>query len=126
MNIKDNIEIIKLDDETRGIAYIDNKITFIDNALPGEIVDIEITKETKKYNEGKVINYKQLSNDRIDSICSYYKLCGGCSLLHVDYKYSVNYKKDKVKNILKKFGNIDKDIEFIENKKIFNYRNKIE
>ena len=48
MNIKNNVEIIKIDDLGRGIGYIDNKIVFITNALPEEIVNINITKETKK------------------------------------------------------------------------------
>jgi len=126
MNIKNNILIEKLDDHGRGISYIDNKIIFIDNALPGEIVDIKITYETKKYYEGVVLKYIKKTIDRIESICPYYNKCGGCSLLHVNYNYAKQYKKEKVENILKKFANIKSNIEFIENKNIYNYRNKIE
>ena len=57
MNIKNNIEIIKLDDLGRGIGYVNNKIIFIPNALPNEIVKVNIIKETNKYYEGEVLNY---------------------------------------------------------------------
>jgi len=126
MNIKDNIKIERLDDLGRGIGYIDEKIIFIENTLPSEIVDVEIINDFKKYYEGKVISFKKISNERIEPNCPYYKKCGGCSLLHVNYEYQKNYKIIKLENILKKFGNIDKTVEFIENKNIFNYRNKID
>lgn len=126
MNIKNNIKIERLDDQVRGIGYIDNKIIFLENALPGEIVDVNIVRETKKFYEGKIIKYKKKSIDRIEPICPYYENCGGCNLLHVDYKYGVKYKKNKIENILNKFANICTNIEFIENKNIFNYRNKVE
>ena len=49
-----NIEIIKLDNQGRGISYTDNKITFIKKALPKDIVDIKIIKEYKKYKEAQI------------------------------------------------------------------------
>ena len=126
MNTKNNVEIIKLDDLGRGIGYINNKIIFIPNALPDEIVNIEIIKETNKYYEGKVIDYLKKSNDRIHPRCPYYNKCGGCNLMHMTYEKSIIYKENKLKNILKKFSNTEIEIEVIENERPFNYRNKIE
>ena len=126
MNIKNNIKIERIDDQARGICFIDNKITFVPNTLIGEIVDIEIIKETSKYNIGKVKKYIKISEERIEVKCPFYNECGGCNLLHTNYTNSVLYKKDKLKNILSKFAGIDIDIEFIENKNIFNYRNKVD
>ena len=126
MNIKNDIEIVKLDDQGRGIGYVNNKITFIDNSLIGEIVDIEIIKETKKYNIGRVVNYKINSEKRINVKCPYYKECGGCNLLHLNYIDQIDYKKNKLINILKKFAGINIDIEVIKNNNQFGYRNKIE
>lgn len=126
MNIKNNVSIKSLDDFGNGIAYIDNKIAFIPNTLPNEVVDISITKETKKYYEAKVINYIKLSDKRIKPICPYYEKCGGCSILHMSYNDAINYKCDKVKNILNKFASITNNIEIIKNDIPLNYRNKIE
>ena len=126
MNIKNNIEILRLDDEGRGIGYIDNKIIFIPNAIPSEIVNVDILVETSKYYVGKVVDYVKLSDDRIEPKCPYYNNCGGCSLQHMSYSDSLNYKSSKFKNILNKFASINKDIEVIENNDYFGYRNKID
>ena len=126
MNIKNNIKIIKLDDQGRGIGYISDKITFINDALPDEMVDIILIKETTKYNIGKVYKYIKKSSKRIDSKCPYYDKCGGCNLLHLSYNDQIDYKKEKLNSILKKFSKIDKEIEVIKNDNIFGYRNKID
>ena len=64
MNIKKRIEIKRLDDEGRGIGDIDNKIIFIPNALPNEIVDVNIIHETSKYYVGEVARYIVKSDKR--------------------------------------------------------------
>ena len=77
--------IEKLDNKGRGICFIDNKITFVENSLPGEDVEVEIIKNTKKYNEAKVVKYNKKSSDRVCVDCKYYGICGGCDLLHMDF-----------------------------------------
>lgn len=126
MNIKNNIEIKRLDDEGRGIGYIDGKIIFVPNALPDEVINIKIIKETSKYFIGEVVDYVNTSNKRIYEKCPFYSLCGGCSLQHISYKDSIDYKLDKFKNILNKFANIKSEIEVVENNNDFGYRNKID
>ena len=49
--MKMEVTIERMDHQGRGIGYIDGKIVFVERALPGEIVDIEITKEKRNYNE---------------------------------------------------------------------------
>lgn len=116
--------IDRMDDNGRGITYVDGKITFVFNALPFEDVDIRITNSKKNYNEAEVINYNKVSSDRVDSICPYFKECGGCDLLHLNYEKELEYKKEKVEKILKKFGDIDFKIKEIISPIEFNYRNK--
>ena len=126
MNIKNSVKILRLDDQGRGISYVNDKIIFIPNALLDEEVIVEIEKETSKYYVGRVIEYVKKSDRRVDSKCPYYDLCGGCNLLHMSYEDSIEYKLNKFSNILSKFANITSNIEVIENKDIFNYRNKVE
>lgn len=126
MNIKNNIKIEKLDDFGRGIGYVDNKIVFVDNALVGEVVDINIKEEKNKYFIGEVVKYISKSKCRVDDKCPYYNYCGGCNILHLNYDCEIDYKVNKLKNILKKFGNIDTNINVFKNKYVDGYRNKIE
>ena len=118
--------IDRLDDFGRGIAYIDGKICFIPNALPGESVDIEIIKSTKKYIEGRVLSYLTKSKKRVNSKCPYFSSCGGCQFLNIDISEESKYKTNKVKSLVKKFTNLDNSIvrDCITLNE-YNYRNKI-
>ena len=120
------IEIVRMDHHGRGIGYIDGKIVFVPNALVGEIIDIEITKEKKKYLEGKIMNIKKCSLKRKEALCPYFGGCGGCNLLHLNYEDTISYKVDKIKSILSQAKVDFSDIEVIKNKKDYYYRNKIE
>ncbi len=117
--------IEKLDNHGRGICYINNKITFIENALPNEEVEIKITKENKKYNEGIVTKYIKKSSKRIEPKCPYFEECGGCNLLNTTYEETIKYKKDKLESIMSKYAKINKNIDIIESQNTLNYRNKI-
>ena len=118
-------KIERLDHQGRGIAYIDDKITFVENALPGEEVLIKITNSKKKYNEGIVEKYIQKSEKRVDNVCPFYESCGGCNILHMSYNDQLEYKENKIKDIMKKYANIDKISKIIKCDKQFNYRNKV-
>lgn len=118
------IKIEKLDDFGRGICYIDNKVTFVPNTIPNDLVEIKITKEFKNYNEGKLINILIPSKKRIEPKCPYFSKCGGCVLQNMNYKDTLEYKKEKVINIFKK-NKLEINPIVIENANYYNYRNKI-
>ena len=71
------VTIEKLDNQGRGICYLNNKITFVENALPTEIVKINITKESKKFNEANVTEYITKSTSRVERPCPDFNICGG-------------------------------------------------
>ena len=120
------VVIKKLDHFGRGITYINDKICFVDFALPDEIVDIEITKEKKKYLEGKIIKFIKTSDKRVESKCPYFKECGGCDLRHLIKEEQDIFKTEKVKEILFKFANIPNDkVKNIVSINKDNYRNKV-
>jgi 23S rRNA (uracil1939-C5)-methyltransferase len=121
----ENIRIEKIDNMGRGICYIDNKITFVPNTLPGELVNINITKESKKYNEGIVTKYLETSPDRVEILCPYFDSCGGCALLNTSYSNTLKYKKEKLESIILKYSGLKLDINVIESPNDLHYRNKI-
>lgn len=122
------IMIERFDHDARGIGYIDGKITFVDNVIPGDKVMVSIDKSKKKYNIAKVIKFLEYSNNRINSICPFFDRCGGCDLQHINYDYQLNFKENKVKDIIAKFANVNsskiKSILCIDDN-IFYYRNKV-
>ena len=121
-----NIKVLKLDHYGRGIAKIDNKITFINNALPDEIVDLIITKNNKNILEADVIKYHNYATNRVNSKCPYYLECGGCDLMHLDYQSQLEFKEQKIKEIMYKFALIEPSlIKPIIGINEYNYRNKV-
>jgi len=120
------VKIEALDHFGCGIAHLDNKVIFVKNALPGEIVQVNIIREKKNYSEAVVRKYIRLSSDRIESICPYFELCGGCNLLFYPYAKTLDFKRNKVKELLQKNKiSYSHEIQVIENPNPFYYRNKI-
>jgi len=119
------VKIENLNHQGLGVTRVNDKVTFVEQALPGETVDIKVTEEKKKYNLAKIQTIIEKSPNRIEPVCPYYEECGGCDFDHVDYETELKYKKEKVENILKKYAHIDVNIEIIRSDKVYNYRNKI-
>lgn len=120
------VEVIceRLDDFGRGIGYVDGKIIFVSGLLPGEKAKVEIVSSRKKYLIGKVLDLENRSKDRICGKCCYEKC--GCALKNLSYAKTLEYKKEKVQSILKRFGGIDISIsKIIPSSNIYGYRNKI-
>lgn len=105
--VKSEVEIKKLGINGEGIGYIDKKICFVNNALPGEIVEVEIIENNKKFLKGKVLKYVKASPDRIESFCNENELCQGCSLIGMPYKQQLPFKKGILKDAIKKFSDLD-------------------
>ncbi len=122
----ENVLIESLDYYGRGITHLDGKIVFVKDALPEEIVDIQIILDKKKYSEAKVIKYKKKSSKRVDSLCPYFKKCGGCQLFYYKYKDSLDFKYNKVRSFLDNNKiSYDGKIDVVENSKPLEYRNKL-
>ena len=118
--------IEKLDFNLRGITHIDGKVIFVDNALPGEEVKVNIVKDEKTYSIAEVKEYIIKSPKRIKSKCPYFDTCGGCMIRNLNYNDGLNYKKDNVIEIIKRNANIDINPKVIKNDQKDLYRNKIE
>ena len=119
------VTIEKLDNFGRGITYINDKIVFVENALPEEEVEIEIINDKKKYSEAKVLNIIKKSKDRIKPLCPYSNECGGCCLNHLNYSKENEFKYTKVKELVKKYLNKDIEVREISYSQENAYRNKI-
>lgn len=120
------IKIETLDHNGRGIGRLNNKVVFVKNALPNETVEIKITNEKKNFIEAEVTKYIKTSSDRLDIKCPYYNECGGCDLLHTSYNNQLEFKKNKIVNIVNKYLNNNIQInDIVKSDNEFNYRNKV-
>ncbi len=103
--IFENIEIIDLSNDYKGIAFINNKKCFISNAIVDDIVNLEIIEEKSKYLVGKVLEYIKKSDFRNSEIkCKYFGKCGGCALQYLKEEYYYEIKKQNLLNYIKNSG----------------------
>ena len=114
--------IEKMDNQGRGITYYNDKIMFVNNALPNEDVDISIILDKKRYSVANITKYNKISAKRIKPKCKYYGICGGCQLEHISYQDELEYKKNYLNDIFKV---LDIKIDKIVSDNDYGYRNKV-
>ena len=107
-----------------GIGYDHCVPVFIPGALMHETVDVKITQEKEKYKTAKLIRVIRKSKDRVEPECRYCDSCRACTLMHLKYERQLNYKKQTLKQALKKYADIDMPVSIIKNDNIYHYRNK--
>ena len=121
----ETIEIIDYDHQGRGIGKLNNKTVFVNNALPKEVVEIKVLKEKKNFIEANVNKIITSSPVRINPICPYFNICGGCDIMHISYEEQLKFKQKKIENIKNRFSNIDFKIKDIISSNDLYYRNKV-
>ena len=118
------LKIERFSDNGEGISFIDGKVVFIPKTVPGDVVLIKDIKDYKKYYRGSLDIIVNKADIRGDIECPYYDSCGGCQIMSISYEKQLEYKKNKVVNIFKKYADIDIDPLILGGEQ-FRYRNKI-
>ena len=118
------VVIEKMNHQAMGIAKINGKVVFVPKVIIGDIVDIDIVKERKKYSIGRVNKIIKKSAKRVDVLCPYYDICGGCSISAYTYQDELEYKVNNVIDIFKR-NEIDIKPNIIKSDNRYGYRNKI-
>lgn len=127
--IIENIPITGLADKGRGVGRNEEGVVFfVEDALPGDVIDVRVIKQKEGFVEGIIHAIKNYSEHRVAPFCSHFGICGGCKFQNLDYKTQLHYKEDNVINALKRIGKIEIG-EFLpivaaENNQY--YRNKLE
>jgi len=112
----------------KGLAKPDGFAVFVDKAVPGDVVEVQITRKKKNYAEARVVELLEPSSDRIGAECPYSGYCGGCKWQFLDYEKQLAYKQQHVAEALVHIGQIESAWvhETIPSKQLFGYRNKME
>jgi 23S rRNA (uracil-5-)-methyltransferase RumA len=98
--LKENDEVIvdikRLGINGEGIAFYKKLAVFVDNAIPGEGINVRITKVLPNMAFATPIEFKHTSPDRITPTCPYYNECGGCQTSHIKYERMLEFKRDLI------------------------------
>jgi 23S rRNA (uracil-5-)-methyltransferase RumA len=111
-----------------GIGFYKRQVVFVPGALPGEEIEVEITKVFPNRGEGKIKKIKKQSKHRVTPPCPIYEECGGCQLQHLAYPAQLKEKRDLVSQAFERYTKISKDDlpigKTIGMKEPWSYRNK--
>lgn len=110
-----------------GIVCTEGVTFFVPYVLPGEKIRFKSLKVKDSIGYGKCEEVLVPSHDRVTPPCPVFEKCGGCQLQHVNYSAQLSFKRELVKNTLKKIGNVEYDVPMpVASDKNYGYRNKLQ
>lgn len=124
----ENVEILDIAAEGKAIAKVDDLVVFIPYVVPGDIIDLQITRKKNKYAEGKPVRFVSYSPDRTEAFCEHFGICGGCKWQILPYSEQLKYKQKQVTDNLTRIGKVElpKISPILGSEKTEFYRNKLE
>jgi 23S rRNA (uracil1939-C5)-methyltransferase len=93
--------------EGKALGKIDGKVIFISGAVPGDIVDVRLSKNKKDWAEGKAVYFHHYSTDRVVPFCEHFGVCGGCKWQMLPYEKQLQYKQNETAQNLRRLGRIE-------------------
>lgn len=126
--IVQNVEITNIAAEGKAIAKLDNMVIFVPFVVPGDIVDLQLSRRKKNYAEGRPVRFEKYSEIRVEAFCEHFGICGGCKWQILPYEEQLRYKQKQVEDNLTRIGKIDlpKIQRILGSQKTTFYRNKLE
>jgi 23S rRNA (uracil1939-C5)-methyltransferase len=114
--------------EGRSLAKLDGKVIFISGAVPGDVADILLTKNKKDWAEGRALQIKEFSKERVNPFCKHFGVCGGCKWQMLPYPKQLQYKQQEVEQNLHRIGKVHlpEILPIIGADDTVHYRNKLE
>lgn len=126
--VLENIEIEAVAAEGKALARVDGAVLFVQFAVPGDIVDVRVTKKKKNYMEGYILRIVKPSAHRLEPFCTHFGVCGGCKWQPLPYGMQLQAKQQQVYDQLVRIGHLDiPEIQpIVPSEKTVCYRNKLE
>lgn len=93
--------------EGKSLAKLDGKVIFIEGAVPGDVVDIQLNKDKKDWAEGYALRVHSYSAERVNPFCQHFGVCGGCQWQMLPYEKQLLYKQKQVKDNLQRIGKVN-------------------
>src|SRR5665213_632919 len=124
----EDVTIIDIAEEGKGVGKADDFVLFVDKAVPGDIADIEVYRSKKNFGEGKIAELKQASEYRTQPFCEHFGTCGGCKWQHMTYAAQLKFKQKSVNDALGRIAKIDTSgmLPIVASPADKYYRNKLE
>src|SRR5688572_17941268 len=102
--ILENIHIIDTGTEGQSVGKHNDIVVFVHDAIPGDVVDVQLVRKKSNYREGRAIRFHELSDKRTEPVCEHFGTCGGCKWQHMNYEWQLHYKQKQVHDALTRIG----------------------
>ena len=126
--VLENILIEGVAAEGKALAKVDGTVLFVPFAVPGDVVDVKVTKKKKNYMEGFILRLVKPSEHRLEPFCSHFGICGGCKWQPLPYPMQLQAKQQQVYDQLVRIGHLDvpEISPIVPSDETVYYRNKLE
>lgn len=126
--ILENVKIEAVAAEGKSLAHVDGTVVFVEFAVPGDIVNVKVTKKKKNYMEGFILEIVKPSEDRLQPFCEHFGICGGCRWQPLPYDMQLKAKQQQVWDQLVRIGHLEipNISPILPSDKTKYYRNKLE
>ena len=110
-----------------GVVQAEGCVFFVPYALPGEEIEFKALKIKGNTGYGKLLRVISPAKGRVQPKCPAFYTCGGCALQHADYETQLFFKREKVKNALRKIGGVEAEVSPVTAcGSEYGYRNKLQ
>ena len=120
--------IAKVQSTKDNVQSTSGMVVFVPNCVPGDIVDLQVTKKKHSFMEAKVLRIVQPSSVRCEARCKHFGVCGGCKWQILPYEEQLKYKQQQIVDNLTRIGKIElpEISPILGSKHVYEYRNKLE
>jgi len=124
----EKIYITDIAAEGKAIAKVNDVVVFIPFVVPGDQVDLQVTRKKNHYMEARPVHFHVYSSQRQEAVCEHFGICGGCKWQILPYAEQIRYKQKQVVDNLTRIGKIDLPelMPILGSAKTEFYRNKLE
>lgn len=114
--------------EGKALARVNDLVVFVPYVVPGDVVDLQVTRKKHNYAEAEAVKFYEYSDKRVKPFCQHFGVCGGCKFQCMDYQAQLFYKQKQVFDNLTRIGKIEiPEIRpILGSSKTKAYRNKLE
>ncbi len=114
--------------EGKALARVNELVIFVPYVVPGDVVDLRITRKRSRYAEAVAVRFHEYSSKRVAPFCRHYGVCGGCKWQCVPYDEQIRYKRRQVFDSLARIGKMElpEILPVLGSEKTVFYRNKLE
>lgn len=107
VKIVEKVHITGIADKGKAVGRDEEgMIIFVENAAPGDVVDVKLHKEKSGYSEGVAIKIHEYSPERTTPFCQHYQLCGGCRWQHITYEAQLKHKELQIESTFKHLAKV--------------------